>query len=343
MEEYYLEDVGYHIFLTGCEESGNRLKPEKFPCIAVVIHMDTMRIDVFSESGSIEKSHDYQSLSRNFPESLTKLKNCIQPDSETGNPSIKVGYTGQFFNKIKLIAGVPTFHKPTWPLTNWDIVKKASDDNLGGKDWVYRQYTGPLKHFLAGVMGLPQHQAKELAHEFFILHLKADNQKSVLKKANPDKGRFHSYLCLNIKHFAIDQLRKLRTKTKQSQLITRELSLRQFQASDCFQKEKIEWSIVNEVFEECINALKHESRQKGKDEWWLVFKYKCYDPFIHNHPPKSFEQIAEIIGGEVTARSASNYYTHAKRKLQSTFRNVINQHADKIPPETIAWLKSFDS
>lgn len=91
-----------------------------------------------------------------------------------------------------------------FPTTRWTLVVAAGDrDRTQARPalvWLCENYWYPLYAYLRR-RGYPADQAQDLAQEFFVRLLEG----RYLDRADPDRGRFRSFLLSSLKFFAADE------------------------------------------------------------------------------------------------------------------------------------------
>ncbi len=231
---------------------------------------------------------------------------------------------------------------PIFPKTNWNLVAGASQRRESDLARIFELYRAPLVHFIMSVLKLTPEDAEDLVHEFFaerIFEKQDKNHSSFLSKADPQKGQFHKYFCRCARNFVHDKLRREDRQAEKIRQYTDELILQQqLQQID---QGQIEWRIVNDILDRCITRFRDEASRKEKYEWWLVFKFRVYDPLTTGVEPLSYATICSRTGGKLDPVTATNYLTHAKRKLQIILRDVLKDYSLDYSSETIRWIRQF--
>ena len=90
--------------------------------------------------------------------------------------------------------------------TRWTLILRARGETAevqAALGELCEAYYGPVLHFLQRE-GRPEDEARELAQEFFARVLSG----SGFDEADPERGRFRSYLLGALKHFLSDQRKR---------------------------------------------------------------------------------------------------------------------------------------
>ncbi len=234
--------------------------------------------------------------------------------------------------------------QPEQPLsfatTHWSIVLEAGRGRHAEADVALaelcQKYWFPLYSYVRRRVH-DQSEAQDLTQEFFARLL----EKELLAQANPDRGRFRSFLLTAMQNFLTNEWRKAQaTKRGGGQRV---LSL-DFQASDSrlsfepghdWTAERIferNWGIT--LLEHVLTRLRDEYTTAGKEKLFAALR-----PFISsNRDEGSFAMLAEQL--EMT-EGAAKVAAHRLRKryrelLRAELAQTVADPAD-VDAE-IAWL-----
>lgn len=108
--------------------------------------------------------------------------------------------------------------RPQFPTTRWTLVCAAGDPNRkearAALATLCENYWYPLYSFLRR-RGYAAHQAQDLTQEFFTRVLEG----RYLDRADPDKGRFRSFLLTSLKYFVADERDRERAQRRGGGLV----------------------------------------------------------------------------------------------------------------------------
>ncbi len=97
--------------------------------------------------------------------------------------------------------------------THWSVVLEAGQNNTPQSaqalEWLCRTYWYPLYVYVRRQGNGPE-DTQDLVQEFFARFLK----RNYLQRADPERGRFRTFLLTSLKHFLNDEWAKLRTQKR---------------------------------------------------------------------------------------------------------------------------------
>ncbi len=154
--------------------------------------------------------------------------------------------------------------------THWSVVLAAGDEEspraAEALNDLCRTYWFPLYAYVRR-QGFGPHEAQDLTQEFLLRLLR----KCDLARVGPEKGRFHSFLLVALKHFLVNEWEKARTAKRGSG--QQPIALDAFdpeqryrlEPHDHLTAERIyerKWALT--VLEQVLNRLKQELAEAGK-------------------------------------------------------------------------------
>jgi RNA polymerase sigma-70 factor (ECF subfamily) len=208
--------------------------------------------------------------------------------------------------------------------TLWHVVLAAGDstDSLPAQEaleQLCQSYWTPLYWFIRR-KGYDPSEAEDLTQAFFERLL----EKDYLGKANPQKGRFRTFLLTSLQHFLHDQWDRARAQKRGGKIITIPLDVLEeeqkngLQTMDELSPEKVydlQWAKT--IFERAANHLQAESRRHGNARLCeLLYQGEGGVPLPHS-------EIASRTGlTESAVKSAAH---RIRQRYQELIRAEISQ------------------
>jgi RNA polymerase sigma factor (sigma-70 family) len=168
--------------------------------------------------------------------------------------------------------------QPVFVTTHWSVVLTAGRSNTTrardalGK--LCQTYWHPLYIYVRR-RGHSAHDAQDLTQEFFTRLLERES----LAGANPERGRFRSFILTAMNHFLVSEWKKARTKKRGGGCLT--FSMDWAAAEERFDLEPADNSTPDKIFEkqwaltllhEVLNRLEAEYRREDKMELFTALK-----------------------------------------------------------------------
>jgi RNA polymerase sigma factor (sigma-70 family) len=171
-----------------------------------------------------------------------------------------------------------TCRQPAFVTTHWSVVITAGrSDTTRSRDALARlckTYWYPLYAYVRR-RGHPAHDAQDLTQEFFAQLL----ERRSLANADPERGRFRSFILTAMNHFLATEWSKATAKKRGGG--RQMLSLDLMAAEEWFDLEPVDQATPDKVFEkqwaltllnEVLNRLEDEYRREGKSELFAALK-----------------------------------------------------------------------
>ena len=211
--------------------------------------------------------------------------------------------------------------------TRWSIVLAAgnSDDQHGSKagqalETLCQTYWFPLYAYIRRRCG-DEHQAQDLTQAFF--HHILD--KATLADANPQRGRFRSFLLTACKHFITNEWDRENAKKRGGDVGTLQLDFKyaesnyRIEPSDPITPEIIferEWAIA--LLNSVLDLLKQDYRVRGKEADFDLLK-----PFLHGNKSATYSTVAAEMG---TTEGSVKVAVH---RLRTRYRELIRAEIEQ--------------
>ncbi len=216
--------------------------------------------------------------------------------------------------------------------TSWSMVIKASDkdspQSRQALEILCKQYWYPLYAFLRR-KGLESHDAEELTQAFFTHLLERDR----LATADPNRGRFRTFLLASLNHFMIQDWRKKTALKRGGNVSTLQIDFED--ADQRYSREPVElltpeklfdrkWAI--RILQQVIDELESYYRQRDRAELFAALK-----PRLTSENAASLAEVAAQLGlNEITVKVAAH---RMREKYRLMLEQVISQTVDR--PEEV--------
>ncbi len=177
-----------------------------------------------------------------------------------------------------------------FPTTRWSVVVAASDPHgeqaRSSLVSLCENYWYPLYAYLRRC-GLPAEQAQDLTQEFFVRLLEG----RYLDRADPEKGRFRSFILTSLKFFVADQQDRQRARKRGGGIL---VPLEFSSGEERFQHEPAHDLTPERVFERrwALSVLDR-----------VVARLR--EEFVQNGRPEQFERLKVFLLGQSDAPYAS--------------------------------------
>jgi RNA polymerase sigma factor (sigma-70 family) len=221
-----------------------------------------------------------------------------------------------------------TPHRSLFVTTHWSTVVRAghgdTEQAREALEKLCRTYWYPIYAWIRRRGHSPE-DAQDLTQSFFLRLLEQES----LAKANPELGRFRSFLLGALNHFLIDEWKKARTQRRGSG--RQILSLDWAAAEQRFDLEPVDHATPYQAFdrnwatallEEVLNQLEEEYKRDGKLEMFRALKQTLTG--VRESQP--YASLAERLG---IAEGALRVAVHRLRKryralLEAEIANTVS-------------------
>ena len=209
--------------------------------------------------------------------------------------------------------------------THWSAVLVAGNSSAPGTqvalEKLCRAYWQPLYAFVRR-QGSNPHEAEDLIQEFFSRLI----EKKQLRVADPDRGRFRSFLLGTLKHFLSDERKKERAQKRGGgqALISMDADSAEdrcgFEPATDLTPEKIfdqRWALT--VLEQAVARLQAEYAASGRAE--LFEELKHFQPGEKGH--SSYAEVAARLG--LTESAVKSAIHRLRQRHRDLLRDEIAQ------------------
>jgi RNA polymerase sigma-70 factor (ECF subfamily) len=195
-------------------------------------------------------------------------------------------------------AGERPGHPAGFGTTHWSVVLAAGrSDTTRAREALGRlcqSYWYPLYAYVRR-RGHPTHDAQDLTQEFFARFL----ERQSVAAADPERGRFRSFILTAMNHFLISEWNKARAQKRggDRQIFSMELAV----AEERFNQEPADNATPEKLFErqwaltllnEVLNRLEDEYRGAGKNDVFLALK----ETLTGTRESQPYEGLAAKLG-----------------------------------------------
>lgn len=202
--------------------------------------------------------------------------------------------------------------------TDWNQIKGLKEaptsDRLPFLDLLAKKYWTPIFQYLL-IQGYAEFEAQDLAQDFFAYAL--DTQ--LFEKADPQRGRFRSFLLKSLNNFIKNKWRKESAQKRQPKEGITSLDaladMGYYQPKSLVNKETPEtifhhaW--LREVVRNALQNLEKDFNGSGKTTHFVLFRSRVVSPELDGEEPPSLQIQARELGLEY--KEAANQILTAKR------------------------------
>lgn len=218
-----------------------------------------------------------------------------------------------------------------FPTTDWGLFVDIRSDNtflkLAALDILIRRYWRPVYIFLK-YSGKDEHDAKDLTQAFFANWA----QQESFGKADPQKGRFRSFLLSSLKRFAQNEHRAAQAKKRAPTAGL--LSLDELMdnpehsfepATNLTPEAAFNQVWAKEVVQRVLTLFEKECAQTDKAMHYAIFSRRLILPILDGASEPSYAALAEEFS--ITEKQAANCLLTAKRAFQRLLKDEISLYA----------------
>jgi RNA polymerase sigma factor (sigma-70 family) len=215
--------------------------------------------------------------------------------------------------------------QPLFLTTRWSLVLEAADDSAAGLEDLCKQYWFPV-YAVARRSGHSCEDSKDLTQAFFAKLL----EKRWLATADPNKGRFRTFLITAFKRFMINEWKKDQAAKRGGgyQLI----SLDPDTAESLYAREDNQTLAPDALFDKhwaltlldsAIKRLEEEYREAGRTEEYLILK-PC---LTAGRGDTDYKRLAQDLS--LTEGAARVAVHRLRKRYRLTFREEISRTVEE--------------
>jgi len=208
--------------------------------------------------------------------------------------------------------------------TSWSLIRRArsSADDL---EVLLGNYWSPVYAYLRRHGQIPE-DAADLT-QAFLADVVLD--RDLVSRADPDTGRFRSFLITALKRFVIDQHRHARGRDassprRRATFVPDDPDLLNAAEPDhtddpgrAFDRQ---WAAA--VLDDALQRVQDDCRRNGMERQWTAFDARVLRPITRNCDPTSIDNLVDSLGASGPQEIYSMLQT-VKRKLQRELREVV--------------------
>lgn len=205
--------------------------------------------------------------------------------------------------------------------TQWSLVLAAPDDPAV-LDTLLRRYVGPIYAYIRRA-GNPRDKAADLTQEFIA---RVILERGLLDRADPDRGRFRTFLKTALSNFLIDQHRRVNAQSRRADLPDLSgLSLDRFEPSerdDTANAFDRQWAAT--VMSEALARTEAECRGSDQAQHWEAFSAAILEPNLRHAAPPAHADLVPRLGVSDAAQVSSMVQT-VRRKFRRVLLQVVQE------------------
>jgi RNA polymerase sigma factor (sigma-70 family) len=177
--------------------------------------------------------------------------------------------------------------------TAWSMIlgaaSRGTPDGEGHFESMVRAYWRPVFWYLAKKWGCPREDARDLTQEFFLRLY----EKDFLEKAAPERGRFRTFLKLQLRNLVVDDLRHRNARKRGGSAERVPLGDEGTEPawSGLGAEEEFDRLWAAEFLNSAMSELEETLKREGKEAQVRAFANCCASP-----TPMSYRQCAESLG-----------------------------------------------
>jgi RNA polymerase sigma-70 factor (ECF subfamily) len=215
--------------------------------------------------------------------------------------------------------------------TSWSLVLSASG-NPALLEQLLRAYWGPIYAYIRR-SGRSRDQAAELTQEFIA---QAVLERDLIQKADPQRGRFRTYLKTALRNFLVDQHRRATAKGRAPDgFILDSDALAQFEPADTDDPTRaFERLWATAVLSRTLARLEADCMACGQAQHWSAFRLAVIEPSIglgfgsaspsDARTSPSLDEVAREIGAP-GAEQVSSMIQTLRRKFRRMLVQVVGE------------------
>lgn len=215
-----------------------------------------------------------------------------------------------------------------FPSTCWSQIRPGDGAGTGAQTAAYealaRGYLGPIRAYLRAALRRSEHDADDLAQDFFAWML----ESGFLGKADPSRGRFRAFLKVALKNYVADADRRARALVRGGGRRAATLNGAAAGTEDDGAPEPIDADAVPPeealdrawraaLVNDALAALETELTDGGREVVFRVFR----DYLLEPGTDASHASVADRHG--ITRVDVQNHLQRARTKFQSHLRRLV--------------------
>ena len=210
--------------------------------------------------------------------------------------------------------------------TAWSTILAARDRSA--PEWRARlgrmvsTYWRPVFWHLQRRWKLSPEDAADMAQEFFLKLF----QGGALDKASPERGRFRTFLKMQVRDLVIDELRRRLAQKRgggeHHVPLTPDTTEPEAAGPEPDESFDRDWAVC--LIQDSIRELESSLAANGKE-----VVYRAFQHCVLSNPPKSYRECADLL--EIKESDVRNYIYAARGELREIVRGGIRQSLTNEP------------
>lgn len=214
----------------------------------------------------------------------------------------------------------------------------AAPDDPAALESLLRRYWGPIYAYVRR-SGHSKDAAADLTQDFVASVL---IQRDLIRAADPDRGRFRTFLKAALRNFLIDHRRRADPSPRDGGPITG-LPLAAFEPSEADDPSHAfdrQWATT--VLTDSLDRLEADCLGCGQGAHWAIFQAAVIRPALGHSCPTALDQLAREFGLEGPER-ASVFIQTVRRKFRRILLQVVQETVEDraLAEQEIGSLRDF--
>ena len=230
----------------------------------------------------------------------------------------------------------------SFPQTSWGRILPGHDarcdPETNALEALAQSYWRPIHAWLCRALRRRPDEAMELTQDFFVWMIETD----FLHKADPNRGRFRSFLKTALRHFVADSDRRRLTLKRGGD--RRQITIHETEPgawapeiadpSSQTPDEILDAAWRNELVHLALRRLEEELAASGKDRMFAVFRDYVIDPDRQT----DYRSLADRH--RITTTNVSNYLSRARARYRVHLKSLVTETVATPSDleEELAWL-----
>jgi len=221
-----------------------------------------------------------------------------------------------------------------FPSTHWTEVRAAAEapatDAETALDAVLRRYQETVLNYLGFRFLVPREVAEDLWQSFVLRRIL---EKRLLSHADPELGRFRTFLVSSLNRFVVSELRRLNARKRcpaEGSVSLDTLSERELAQLVAAPNEDTELHWAQAVIAGALLDMHADCLRSGAVEVWGVFEGRILCPLLEDQPPTEYSELVRRFGFKSPTQTC-NALTTAKRMFKRHLRQGIARYAADDP------------
>jgi DNA-directed RNA polymerase specialized sigma24 family protein len=216
--------------------------------------------------------------------------------------------------------------RANWPTTHWSLVGRVGTaidkDRREAIVSIVRIYSPVLRRQLFNRWRLRHDQVDDLLHEFLLSKILSE---CILGLANPDRGRFRTFLATALDNFVRNWLRDRDRKKRGGHRNVQLDEGTDLVGSVVAPNDSFDYGWARQVIGQSVRRLRLHCEQANRPDIWGVFRGRILQPSLLGVPPSSYATLVGKFRLESTRR-ATNVLVTGVRLFKRSVYAVLGQY-----------------